>query len=369
MSLIFCDSFDHYAAADGIYKYDTLKQGTVPIGNVGRRGSKGLNWARNGLARNIGNQTTVIAGAAYKLTSTDYISTFNRHSVYTFTNLCLGSAFLMGLGYQAITQMGIAVSSDGMMHVVRGCALELGANSTDSQLMASSAAGAMPFNQWAFVEMKVTPTSAIVRVNGVVVINYTGGSTIQNGMPSVFTQFYIGGGGFSGGGGTEGWTGTVDDLYVFNGSGTTNNDFIGDVRVEYKKPNGAGNSSMSVIGGTAPAATRWQSVDDGQADGTATYVSLLADNDKDSYTHEDITYDGAVVYGVQGVIAVRKDDSGLAAVRHTQRVNTLDDEGPNLYPAGGEFAYQLTQFDESADGAWTKDKFNDSEFGVKRVAP
>lgn len=364
MSLIFCDSFDHYSAADGIYKYDQLMTGTVPIGSVGRRGTKGLNWVRNGLTRNIGDQTGIVSGMAIKLLSTDYISTFNRHAIYTFTNLCTKGAFLMGLAYQGIAQMGIAVAADGSMHVVRGAALELGANDLSSAVMASSAAGAMPFNQYAFVEMKVTPSSAIVRVNGVVVINYTGGSTIQNGMPSTFTQFNIGGGSNS-----AGWTGHCDDLYVFNTGGTTNNDFIGDVRVDYKKPNGVGNSSMSVIGGTVPAATRWQSVDEQEADGTTTFVSLENDNDADSYQHEDILYDSATVYGVQGVAAVRKDDSGLAAIRHTQRVNTIDDEGAKRYPAGGEFAYLLTQFDESADGAWDLTKFNDSEFGVKRVAP
>lgn len=366
MSLLFCDSFDHYSSADGIYKYDILKEGNVPIANVGRRGTRGLNWAQNGLARNIGSQTAIVSGMAVKLFSTDYLPTFNRHTVYTFTNLCVGTAFFMALGYQGITQVGVTVSADGALHVVRGCALELGANDLSSQLVASSAAGAMPFNQWAYLEWKVTTGSAIVRVNGVQVINYTG-STIQNGMPASFTQFYIGGGGISGG--FEGWAGHIDDLYVLNTSGATNNDFLGDVRVDYKKPDGVGNSSMSVIGGTTPAATRWQSVDDDQADGTATYVSFLADNDADSYTHENINYDSAVVYGVQGVAAVRKDDSGLSAIRHTNRVNSLDAEGAKKYPAGGEFAYQLTQFDQSADGNWTLEKFNGSEFGVKRVAP
>lgn len=369
MSLIFCDSFDHYLAEDGVYKYDRLTRGTVPIASVGRRGTKGLAWSKHGLSRNIGSQTAVVAGMAVRVTSTDYVSTLNKHISVSFTNLCTSSAFLMGLGYQGIAQMGIAVASDGSLHAIRGAALDLGANSLDSQLMASSSPGAMPFNQYAFLEMKVNTGAVVVRVNGVEVINETV-SMVQEGMPSTFTQFYLGGGSFSGDtAGVLGWTGSIDDLYVLNTSGSTNNDFLGDVRVDYKKPNGVGNSSMSVIGGTTPAATRWQSVDDQEADGTATYVTFEADDDADSYQHEDILYDSAVVFAVQGVAAVRKDDSGLSAIRHTQRVNTLDAEGPKRYPAGGEFAYQLTPFDESADGAWTLEKFNDSEFGVKRVAP
>jgi hypothetical protein len=90
--------------------------------------------------------------------------------------------------------------------------------------------------------------------------------------------------------------------------------------------------------------------------------------DADSYAHENLPYNDVTVYGVQGVIAARKSDAGLAAIQHTQRVNSTNDEGATHYPAGGDFSYFLTPFDASADGAWTLEKLNGSEFGVKRVA-
>lgn len=368
MSLIFCDSFDHYDTSRGIYKYDS---GTPPVAAVGRRGTQGLSITTNtsGLVRNIGAQTEVIVMQAFYLTYTDYQSVGNKHNGFPFDNSATSRAFLLGLGYQGISQMGIAVASDGSLHVLRGAAIDLNANSLACQLVASSAAGVVRFNQWVHIAMKVTATSCVVRVNNVQVINYSG-STIQNGMPSSFTQFLTHGGSFGEYAAVgSGWAGRVDDLVILNTSGSTNNDFLGDVRVDYCKPDGPGNSSQSVIIGTNPAATRWQSVDDQTPDDAITGVEFAAEGEKDLYTHEDLPYPDAAVYGVQGVIYARKQDAGLSALKHIQRVNALDNEASlTHYPAGGDYAYYLTPFDTSADGNWTLTKFNDSEFGMKREA-
>ena len=361
MALIYCDSFDHYESADSIAKWDI---GTAPIASVGRRATKGLNWTQNArIARNIGSQTELIAGCAIFPESSGYTA-FNN-GFLGLANRALSNHMVFAFGYQSIMQVGVAFTNDGALHVVRGAAFDLGANNQQTVRVASSAAGAFPLTGWQFLEMKVTPTSAIVRVNGQAVINYSG-TTIQEGMPSEYTQFGLGGYTFGALAGT-GWSGKVDDLYLFNTSGTTNNDFIGDVRCDYLKPDGAGAVSDSVIGGSSPAATRWESVADQTPDDDVTFVTLAAVDDEDSYTHEDLEFEVGTVYAVQGVAYARKSDSGIVGMRHTQRVNSLFDEGPIRYPAGGEYAYFLTPFDESADGAWTVTKVNDSEFGLKVV--
>lgn len=370
MSLVYCDSFDHYQSAESYLKWDI---GSAPVANVGRRGTQGLNWNKGGIARNIGNQTTAIIGMAVFAASSDLDTISVKHNGTPVANTLTSKCYLFGLGYQGVSQIGVAFTNDGALHIVRGGAFDLSSSEGGVNILASTAAGVLPLTGWAFVEGKFIAATggtgtAIVRVNGQVVLNQTAVQTTRptGGLPALYTQLFIGGPSF---GGLEGagWAGRIDDLYVFNAAGTTNNDFIGDVRVEYRKPNGAGNASDSTIQGSTPAPTRWQSVDDQLPDGEVTYVSLEAIDDADSYAHEDLPFDEADVYAVQHVAAARKSDAGLTAIKATQRVNSLDDQGPERYPAGGEFAYQLTPFDESADGAWTLAKFNDSEFGVQRV--
>jgi hypothetical protein len=364
MALIFCDSFDHYSASSSAFKYDT---GIPPVSASGRRGTQGLNFTDNtsGIVRNIGAQTQVVMMAAFYLTYTDYQSVGNKHNGQIVDNICTSRAFLLGLGYQGIAQMGIAAAQDGSLHVIRGAALDLNANSTASQLVASSVPGAIKFNQWVHIAAKVTPTTCVVRVNNVEVINATV-STIQNGLPSTFSQVLMHGGTFGQLAGA-GWAGRVDDLVVLNTSGAANNDFLGDVRVDYLKPNGSGYVSDSVIGGSSPAATRWQSVDDVVSDGDATFVELEEVGDKDSYAHENLLFDSATVFAVQHIIAAAKSETGLAGIRGTQRVNSINANGSTMYPAGGEYVYLLSAFDTSADGSWTLTKLNDSEFGMERM--
>lgn len=373
MALLFADSFDHYDAATSALKWDFVKRnGGLRIESVGRRGTKGANMAAEGLTKNIGTHTTVIAGAAFFPSATDYLPALNKHAATPAANIVTSNAFLLGFGYQGLAQVGVALAQDGSLHVVRGCALELSANSTASQKVASSSAGVMNFTGWAYLEVKAVfgaSPSVTVKVNGTTVITYTGPNT-QDGLPSQVTQFYIGGGSLSGGAGVGiGWSGYVDDVYLFNGTGATNNNFAGDLAVDFLRPNGAGVVSDSTIMGTSPAATRWQSVDDVVIDGNTTYVQFADEDTADSYTHEDLPYTTATIVGVQGVIAARKDDAGLVALCHTTRVNSADLDGPNRYPAGNDYDLFLTPFDASADGAWTLEKVQDSEFGVKRVVP
>lgn len=373
MALLFADSFDHYNAATSKLKWDFVKRvGGLRIESVGRRGTNGVNWSAEGVAKNIGSQTTVIAGAAFFPSATDYLPALNKHFVTQGANLVTSNALLLGFGYQGLTQVGVALAQDGSLHVVRGCALELSAFSSASERVASSSAGVMNFTGWSYLEVKVvfgeSPT-VTVKVNGVTVLSYSGPNT-QDGLPDQATQFYIGGGSIGGSAGAGiGWSGMVDDVYLFNATGDTNNDFAGDLAVDFLRPDGDGVVSDSAIMGTSPAATRWQSVDDAVPDLNATYVQFADEDTADSYTHEDLPYTTATVLGVQGLITARKDDAGLVALRHTTRVNDTDFEGPNRYPAGNDYDLFLTPFDESADGPWTLEKVQDSEFGVMRVTP
>lgn len=363
MSLLFADSTQHYDTTRGRYKYDF---GTPSRqANGGRRGSSCIliNGTNFGVRRNIGNQTALFIGAAWFPTAANYFAPQNKPGAGAlFANSITPGDMLFSFQYQGVTQCGLCLAPDGSLHVVRGAAFDLGANSLASELMASSDPNKVRFSQWSFIEFGVTPTTAIVRVNNVEVINEAV-STIQDGLPSTFTQFSI----LRPNTSAPNVAAKVHDIYLVNASGTRNNTFLGDLAVDYLKPDGSGFASDSVIIGTSPAATRWQSVDDATPDDDETAVEFAAEGDADSYSHEDLPYDEATVLAVQGVVYARRQDAGLGAFVHTTRVNATTAEGSiTHYPAGGEYAYFTTPFDESADGAWTKALFDDSEFGVTR---
>jgi hypothetical protein len=86
---------------------------------------------------------------------------------------------------------------------------------------------------WYFVEFKIEFDAANgyaeIRVNGETLATYSGSTnTNHSGIDSVF----------AGGNGSP--DALIDDFYVLDGSGTTNNDFLGDIQVHYMLPTADG---------------------------------------------------------------------------------------------------------------------------------
>jgi hypothetical protein len=228
----------------------------------------------------------------------------------------------------------------------------------------TSANNVFQFFQWNFLEFKaIIATDATgayaVRLNGQTLVNVSSVRTVPIGRgftnPGYIPNFWL----------RENQV--VDDLYVLNGDGARNNDFLGDLQVDLSKPDGAGLRSDSVIVGTSPAATRWQS--NLTADHGVTAVELDATDDSDSYTFEDLPYDTAEVFGVQLVTQARKSDGGPIRLTLTNDVDAVDVDALPVklsVSAGDVFAYQHAALDEAASGPWTLARFQDSEFGTRR---
>ncbi|MES2524031.1 MAG: hypothetical protein V4617_15095 [Gemmatimonadota bacterium] len=371
MALLFADSFDHYTAAQSGRKWDS---GGVPVtAGFGRRGTAGLNFGQSTIFKNIPSRTRLIAGIAVRPSSSTFLA-LSLSSPGGIANSQTSKGYVLGFGLQGVSQCGLMFTNDGALHMIRGAAFELSSGAGNIELIASSESGVFSLTGWQFLELDVTFSAAAgayeARVNGSTVLSGSGVRTINpSGLLTAYpyaTQFHLGGPapGLSG----QGWSGRVDDLYLLDATGAKNNSFRGDVRVAYRRPIGAGAASESIIGGSAPAGTRYQSVDDVTPDDDATVVELAADGDRDLYEHEDLPETEATVFAVQGVLLATKADAGIATLTHQQAVNGSDDGGALLHPAGGEYQYLLTPFDQSADGDWTLEKFNDSEFGMKREA-
>jgi len=378
MALVFADSFDHYITNPANANQHNLNgkwETNFAARRNGRRGSLG---ARDTLRKNLMPQTTLIFGMAVFLD-------FEQDSLNGVW-VPVGQPSRGGFGITVYNDSQIycklGMGSDGRMRVTRGAYPNTSPADGGGSYFVGGVASVLwtspvpvwKFGQWNFLEWKITAAtddtgSFQVRVNNDLVADVTGVRTVpfaqgdgpadpQYYNPENFTQFSIDS--------TIG-TNAFDDLYVLNAEGYTNNDFLGDTYVELLLPDGDGLVDDSTIIGTSPETTRWESVR--IADGAISAVQFSATGEADSYTFEDLPYATATVYGVQVVAQARKEDSGFIRMNLTNDVNseTVDADPTLLTPSAGDvYAYRTAQLDESADGAWTLQKVQDSEFGVRR---
>lgn len=339
MALRFCDSFDHYATADFLAKYQTVAGSpTISAGN-GRNGTASMRNpnASAGVTRVIDAQGTWIVGLAYRTTS------------------LVSANILIALMDGATLHVDLRVSAAQKLIVTRNGTL-LGTCSTT-----------LVENAWYYIEFKCNISDTVgapaVMVNGIAetITWATGTSTTQdtrNGGNASADRVRIATGGASA-------TQTVDyeDLYVCDGTGSTNNDFLGDVRVEATFPNGNGNSSQ-LVGSDGNSTDNYLLVDEA-APATADYVESSTPGDKDTYAFGNLTATSGTVYGVQILPYAAKTDAGSRSIVSVARLSGTETDGAvqtlSATPAYGPSIRET----KPGGGAWSIANFNSSEFGAK----
>jgi len=216
---------------------------------------------------------------------------------------------------------------------------------------------------WNYIEVKVTTFSTTlgavtVRVNGVNDIAVTGVNTNRAATGTVskvcFDGDYYGNTIF-----------VVDDLYVCNTSGTANNDFMGDIRIEYLVPTAAGVRTQFA----ASSGSNWQAVDEIGASDTD-YNSSNVPGAMDLFTMSDLAGNG-LIRGVQTISRAKKDDAGYRkAVPVFRKASGLGETARwypgSKVPVGDAFSLLRMQvFETSPDtgAAWTVDEVNALQYG------
>jgi len=160
-----------------------------------------------------------------------------------------------------------------------------------------------------------------------------------------------------------------DDLYICNGDGSKNNDFLGDCIVECLRPNGDGTHKdfTPYPGDSSSAVANFENVDDSTGpDEDTTYNEADTLGDKDSYTLEDLS-PGGEIYGVKRQAVVRTSDPGLRKIKILSRINLTDYLGDeeNL---GMGWQYYLDLDEDNPDassGEWSESDINSMEIGVE----
>lgn len=340
MSLVWCDSFDHYSTTYLVRKYTTQLGTASTVSGSGRNGSGFASGASGttyqGWRKSLGTSfQTWVVGFAILVPSTPGTQV---------------NVFRIEDGTTA--QIEIRVNTDLTISVTRN-GTTLGTSSTT-----------LTTNTWAYVELKVkidnTTGTIELKINGVTRIGPSSSLDTQNTANASASAFVIG---------SDRLSVRLDDLYVLNGtssgvSGAPNNDFLGDVRVEALFPNGNGNSSQ-FVGSDGNSTDNYLLVDETTPNDDTDYVQSSTLNDKDTYAMTDLVTVAGSVYGIQAVPNAKKDDAGSRTFKTQIRSGGTDVEGAEK-TLGTSYAFFPEIFESDSAGAqWTISSINSIEAGVK----
>jgi hypothetical protein len=153
-----------------------------------------------------------------------------------------------------------------------------------------------------------------------------------------------------------------DDFYICSQSGTYNNDFLGNFRVQRIAPTGAG----SITEWTPSTGTNWGAVDELPANGSD-YVSESTAGETDLYAFADPTIAGTIV-GIRQSLLARKV-TGDTDLTSAVKVGATTYEA-GLYTVTDAVNWKLFQNirerEPAASGAWDLTNLSAAEFGVRK---
>lgn len=211
---------------------------------------------------------------------------------------------------------------------------------------------------WNYIEVKLvigTSGSIEVKLNGVIEIAATIVNTGTTNLAkiSLVSQFT---------------NNTFDDVYVLDTSGSKNNTYLGDIRVETLFPTADGaHTAWAPDSGTAHF-SRVNENTGTHPDGDTSYVLDSSPGDRDTYTMSDLSETTGTVFGAQTSMYARKDDGATRQIARVIRQSGTDHDGTaQTLTSSYVFYTQLDELDP-AGSDWTTASVNADEFGLVEIA-
>ena len=350
MALLFIDGFDHYDPQ----QLDEFGQPWLARGKAaylspqatrvqGRRPSSFSlrlpEGSGGGYVKNLdATKTSLIIGAAVRVVP--YENTYSEPLLLGVRDANAQVAHLVKIG------------EDGRLKLYRW---QYGYE----QLITTSVSTA-PARGWHYVELQVTQGSSngvlSVRLNGVLAIQMNAQDTIQ-GSGKLLTAFL---------GAIPGQdcplTLDVDDFYIADTSGTINNTFLGDVRVDALQAQADGSLNQWTVSPAGTAA--WEAVSD---EDEATSISAPSAGLRQSFDIAPLPVMATpAIFGVQLTMLARKTDAGLGKLKGLV-VSGAQTASSAEVILQEQQAWQCALFERNPNGnvQWTEATFNAAEFGVE----
>jgi len=264
----------------------------------------------------------------------------------TSTNLV---EFLEG----ATLHVALAVNASGFLVVKR-----------DTTVLATATSGPLAINTWYYLEVKVvvhdSAGSVAVRIDAVPLTfsaSLTGVDTRNGGTGNVDRL------GLRGGGGTGVF---VDDLYLCDDAGTTNNDFLGICVVERLLPS-TGNGDLTDFTpstGTDHGAL----VDENPPTDDTDYNTGDTVGQQDCYQYPSLALTGAIL-GIQTNLYARKTDAGARTVAPIVRLGSVTYPGAAVAPTTSyKYLTEVRETNPATGLAWTSADITALQAGMKIVS-
>ena len=355
-ALLHCDGFDGYNAdLNDIYEH-VLSESFVTTG--GRFGTRCYQIALSstGIGKDIPDSTTIITGVAMQHRPTEITDYGNIIFTIRRTPFSSGANIVASL----------LLNSDLSISMIRGSV-------TSGTVLGTSTFRLTPLFQFFYIEWKVeigSSGSYEVRVNERTWLSANGVNTDGAGGGRA-NRVYLAGGDVAV------VTSIVrtyyDDWYICDTTGTTNNDFLGDVHVSTHLANAAGSNTqftpVAAAGGSPP---NFEMIDDTPTpDDENTYNSGTASGQKDTYNFANTSIPFSDIKAVQVRHNERGGDAdGTPIIRAVVRDGGVDYSGTNTISTINEYKYRTDIFESNPatpGTAWTRTQVNDDEFGVEVV--
>jgi len=368
MSLLYCDSFGHYTNAEKDHKWDERdKSQSLAFSDISATFARfgidqGMKMTRRNdwIAKVLPQRSRLIVGFGINITT----------GIDPFSNRIPLIEFHSPFG---TLQCQLTIEENFALGVLRSSSVVLGA----------SEGGIIVPNKYHFVEidMEVANSADVeVRVDDEVVLTLTGvdtqNSSGADGIGRVVLSTDAGGVAFSNdnillpGGRTSLANASLlmwDDVYICDTSGSVNNTFLGDVRVEPLWPSGAGDYAQFDVSG---AAANWQAVDEVTPDDETTTVETTVLKEIDLHEFEDSGgADGAVKAIAVNLWGRQVTTGGFSSVVAALKTGGSVYYGASAFLMGVELwnCYQYA-FETNPDtvAAWTISDLNALQAGYKR---
>lgn len=345
MALLWIEGFEAFGTTNGVvpdgieYKY--LVNSRVPLTDVQAGRIAGHSWYGNtGSAPTI---TTPHLGQIASFVTGIGIKYDQQPSTDVFFNTYDSN------GAQAINFRTYWTGSATEIRAYRG-----------GTLLGTSSGAGLTTGTWYYLEFKVvidnTTGTIDIKVDGSDVLNLTGQDT-QVGTPQNVVSFSL-----TSSGATPRYF-WYDDWYICDLTGSANNDFLGDHRVDLIVPNAAGDSTQW----TPDAGNNYDRVNDNPPDEDTTYVESGTSAQRDLYNYQS-TPGLSAVKGVQLNTVVRETDAEIFSLKHVAKSSTTTDVGSaQVVGSGASWVniYKIYEENPHTSAAWTDSELNSVQFGIE----
>ncbi len=352
MALIYFDGFDSYTTADLLSRYNIATGAMVIQGGAGRFGSGAIQCNQSGgseaLTKFFAPRTDLIAGVAWLHVLTNH-PVGEASQIIQFGDVNIGTSGADGSG----AQVEVGINTNSVLCITKN----------NRQTTLATGTTILQQSTYYYIELKVhcaggSGGSAEVRLNGVTEVSCSSVNTNPQGTGTMsrislkYDNFKV--------------LPSFDDFYVADTSGSSNNNFLGDVRVETQIPNGAGHyTAFSLHGAASNHAAVSESIED--QDGSYVYTQTL--NAIDTYTLPALSSAADVIAGIQVTTIGRKDDAGVRTLKHVLRISSTDYLGPEI-PVTDTYTYDSRVYETNPNTsvAWVAADLTGLEIGVKLIS-